>query len=513
MTLPSTDKLSNLQNLDKRDLLSVAEAVEALSEDYKYNKLNYIFPETGPFRRELYKTQMEFFEKGTEYDIRAIMGGNRTGKSFTVSYELALHLTGLYPKDWKGRRFKKPITAWVVTESGTLFRDSIQEALFGTIGNFGTGLLPKNSIVDEKGDSLSSSMPGVPGGIGRSAVKHVSGGFSNLVAKTYEMRREQFQAAKVDVVVLDEECPIDIFTEVITRTAGIGAGSQSGIVMLAFTPLKGLTDVVLGFMPGGIIPPGGSHPDTPNKWMCRLTWTDCPHLTEKGKEALLAEYMPHEREARTKGLPALGSGRVFPICEEDIIVKPFKIPEYYERAFGLDFGWNKTAAIWGARDPTTGVIYLYSEYYVGKMAPYVHANAIRSKGKWIRGICDPRGDKSSERDGSTLIEEYRNLGLDLTPGNNAVQAGIAKELNMMESGLLKVFSNLEHWLNEFRVYRYDSKEPNKIAAKQNDHLMDATKYLLSIFEYVAVSEFDVTREEYGYDDSSQSDSRNKWTGY
>jgi phage terminase large subunit-like protein len=44
---------------------------------------------------------------------------------------------------------------------------------------------------------------------------------------------------------LDEECPIDIYGECLIRTATTG-----GIIMLTFTPLEGLTDTVMQFMPG-----------------------------------------------------------------------------------------------------------------------------------------------------------------------------------------------------------------------------------------------------------------------
>jgi hypothetical protein len=40
---------------------------------------------------------------------------------------------------------------------------------------------------------------------------------------------------------------------------------------------------------------------------------------------------------------------------------------------------------------------------------------------------------------------------------------------------LFVFNSLQNWLSEFRIYRRDEK--GKIV-KQNDHLMDATRYLI-----------------------------------
>jgi len=61
--------------------------------------------------------------------------------------------------------------------------------------------------------------------------------------------------------------------------------------------------------------------------------------------------------------------------------------------------------------------------------------------------------------------------------------------------MLKFFSNLTELLDEYRVYRYDSKDPNRIARNQDDHLLDALRYGISIFEMIAVSHYDVERAE------------------
>ena len=80
---------------------------------------------------------------------------------------------------------------------------------------------------------------------------------------------------------------------------------------------------------------------------------------------MLASIPEYQREARSKGVPQLGAGAIFQISESDIVVPDFPIPDHYARALGLDVGWKKTAAVWGARDNESGVIYLYSEHYAG----------------------------------------------------------------------------------------------------------------------------------------------------
>src|ERR1017187_3284746 len=55
-------------------------------------------------------------------------------------------------------------------------------------------------------------------------------------------------------------------------------------------------------------------------------------------------------------------GIVYPKPDSAIVVKDFAIPDHWPRAYGLDVRWLTTAAIWGALDPASDVLYLYSEY-------------------------------------------------------------------------------------------------------------------------------------------------------
>ncbi len=74
-------------------------------------------------------------------------------------------------------------------------------------------------------------------------------------------------------------------------------------------------------------------------------------------------------------------------------------------------GWNRTAALWLARDPESGALYAYAEHYYAHCEPSDNARAIRARGGWIRGVIDPASRGRSQTDGSQLIEKYRELGL------------------------------------------------------------------------------------------------------
>lgn len=82
-----------------------------------------------------------------------------------------------------------------------------------------------------------------------------------------------------------------------------------------------------------------------------------------------------------RGVPQLGSG-IDPILESNIIVEDFAIPKHWLHCYAMDVGWNRTAAIWAATDPTTKITYLYSEYYQGNAEPIIHVEGIKSRGAW-----------------------------------------------------------------------------------------------------------------------------------
>lgn len=214
-----------------------------------------------------------------------------------------------------------------------------------------------------------------------------------------------------------------------------------------------------------------------SRYVVQQSWSETAHLSEKNKNDLISAYAPHERSARTEGKPQLGSGAVYPIAEEDIVIPPFKFPAWYRHAYGLDVGWNRTAGIWGAVDPETDIVYLYAEHYRGEAEPPVHAAAIKSLGDWIAGAIDPAARGRSQADGTKLLETYRSLGLHLTPADNRKQGpegGVMEVWMRLSSGRLKVFANLQNWLMEFRLYRRNEKGG---IVKDSDHLMDATRYL------------------------------------
>jgi phage terminase large subunit-like protein len=427
----------------------------------KYRKLFTYFPDEGEFKRELYPKHLAFFAAGKTHRQRLFLAANRVGKSEGAGgFELALHLTGLYPKWWKGRRFDRPIKARCSGDTSKTVRDIIQEKLLGAPSDIGSGLIPRESILG------TTAKSGVAGAIDTATVQHVSGGISRLRFQSYDQKRLAYQGDEQDVEWLDEEPPLDIYTECLMRTM-----TNNGMLMLTFTPLLGMSETVMAFLPGGKL---GEQTDG-SKFVVMATWDDVPHLDEKTKKELWDSIPPFQRDARSKGIPQLGAGAIYPVPESDFLVDDFPIPDHWARGYGLDVGWNRTSAGFHAWDRENDVVYRYSEHYRGQAEPAVHAAGIRARGEWLSGVCDPAARGRSQHDGHQLIQMYKDLGLDLETADNSVEAGIYQVWQRLSSGRYKVFRSCQNWLAEFRLYRRDEKGQ---VVKGFDHAMDDSRYFV-----------------------------------
>lgn len=210
-------------------------------------------------------------------------------------------------------------------------------------------------------------------------------------------------------------------------------------------------------------------------------WDDVPHLSEAERARLLAATPPYLRDARSRGIPALGAGAIFPMAVEDITCPAFVVPRHWPKAYGLDVGWKATAVLWGAWDRETDTIYGWAEYKRGQAEPTVHAAAVRLRGPKLQGAIDPASRGRSQKDGEQLMVTYEELGLHLAKAKNAVEAGLLEVWERFSTGRLKLFSSLTQTIGELRLYRRDDK--GKVV-KENDHLMDALRYLVMTREEI-----------------------------
>lgn len=228
------------ESISREEKLELLKLLEEKKRRSARNRIKTLYPDDGPHRRELYSKHTEFFAAGGEFNERALLGGNRSGKTLAGAYEMTCHLTGKYPRWWRGKRFEDPVEAWCAGDTARTVRDILQKELLGPPGDAaaeGTGMIPGDLI-------LSTSVKhGLADCVEAVRVKHV-GGTSNLHFKSYDQGRQAFQGTSQHVVWPDEECPIEIYTECLLRTM-----TTNGVVFMTATPLLGLTALMLSFLP------------------------------------------------------------------------------------------------------------------------------------------------------------------------------------------------------------------------------------------------------------------------
>ena len=419
-----------------------------------------------------YSKQKQFHAAGAKYRERLFMAGNQLGKTLAGAAEWAMHLTGQYPPDWGGYRYSGPIILLAGSESYELTRDGVQRLLVGPPeqeAEWGTGFIPQATIVS------TDRRQGVPNALENIAVKHVSGGTSVCQFKAYEQGRGKWQAATVHGVWFDEEPPEDVYFEGLTRT-----NVTRGRVTLTFTPLKGMSTVVARYL----------MEKDPNRNVTTMTIEDAEHYTPEQRAEIIASYPPHERDARTKGIPSLGSGKIFPIAEESIVIDPIPIPETWVRIIGVDFGYDHPfGAVACAWDRDNDVWYVTADYRESQTTPIIHAAAVKPWGDWMPVAWPHDGLQHDKGSGEQLAELYRRQGLDMLSeratfddGTNGVEAGIADMLDRMQTGRWKVFRGCTNWVDEFRLYH---RKDGKIV-KERDDVLSASRYALMMKRFAIV---------------------------
>jgi phage terminase large subunit-like protein len=397
------------------------------------------------------------------------MAGNQLGKTLAAGMETAMHLTGLYPDDWRGRRFDKPTVAWAAGVTVTSTRDNPQRILLGRPGAIGTGAIPKEHL------HPPSNSRGMADAVDSIRVKHVSGENSVLYFKTYEQGREKWQGESLDFVWFDEEPPQDIYTEGLTRTNATG-----GMTFITFTPLLGMSEVVKRFIIDKI----------PGTHFTQMGIDDAAHFTAEQRAAIIASYKPFERDARTKGIPQLGSGRVFPIDDDEIRVESFAIPAHWPQIGGIDFGWDHpSAGVRVAWDRDADTLYITATHRIREQTPVLFAASVKAWGGWLPWAWPHDGLQHDKGSGLQLATQYREQGLNLLPcratfedGTNGVEAGVMEMLDRMQTGRLKVFSHLADWFEEFNLYH----RKDGLIVKVGDDLMAATRYAMMMRRFATV---------------------------
>ena len=221
------------------------------------------------------------------------------------------------------------------------------------------------------------------------------------------------------------------------------------------------------------------------------------HLNELVMEQILSSYSPHEREMRRYGRPSIGSGLVFPVQEDKVIIEPFDIPQEWARIAAIDFGYDHpTAVVWMAWDKDEDVYYLYDCHRMSKATPQIHSGYIKTRPNWIPMVFPHDGNRKDSMGNPGLADQYRSHGINMLldnftnppalgekKGGNSIETGIMAMLQSIENDRFKVFSKLSDWFEEIRMYH---RKAGKIVLVRDD-LMSAKRYAFQSMERFGMS--------------------------
>jgi phage terminase large subunit-like protein len=463
-----------------------AEIEQAGKESRRYRRMDYWTP---------YPKQLQFIATGRHFRERGLFAGTQLGKTECAAYEFACHATGLYPPDWPGRKFPGPIKAWAVGENLKMVRDVVQKKLCGEPGSveaFGTGMIPKHLFV---GDPVLARGEG--NAYDTIQVRHKSGGISTIRFRTYQSGRVALQGETLDLVWCDEEpSEYEVYSECLARVTATG-----GMLMITFTPLRGMSEISIRYR----------EQFSPDRTFVQMGIDDIPFGGESGssggghiplalRQTIIDGYPEHEREARSKGEPMLGEGKVYKTPESSIIEdeNPMTFPLHWTWGGAMDIGidhpWAYVLMCW---DREQDVIHLVGELRMSDATVAAHVGAIRALEKRIFGkhmdfrVAWPVDAGSRDRgSGEPVKNLYKQFGLRMMDlpathsGMKGVEAtsleGGVMEIDARErSGKWRVARGMLCYLEERRLYHRKDGE----IVRLRDDVLAAARYGMMMRRY------------------------------
>lgn len=367
---------------------------EALIEELERSKLLIARLEDDELNRIQWNAKQWAFMTSHERYVY-LSGPNQIGgKTTALNGWLYYHLTGLYPKEWDGPRFKFAPYLIALSVTNEKVQETITDRLFGPYVARGTGYLP-SYLFDPKTDLVG--MPGGGKGMLKEAyVQHVSGQKSHLRIASYQRGWEALQGSTPNGIAGDEEPhPHKVFDELSARL-----NKTRGFFRIAASPTHGSTRTRKTFKrnKGGFryIP---------------YTIYDCDHISEEHKQELLEKYEDNPMaEVRLFGEAAEGEGLIFPVDHEGLKWETFDIPHHYKQIIGVDFAHTPSgyfACCKIAIDPTSDRMYYVTGMKGTGESTATHAEWLRALGGRDIPIAWPHDGGRMQGDGRALYQTFK----------------------------------------------------------------------------------------------------------
>jgi phage terminase large subunit-like protein len=454
---------------DRAKLEKIEQALQAISERKRYRSIEFYKP---------YSKQQQFHDLSMTLRERLLRAGNQTGKTFCGANEVAYHLTGEYPDWWLGRRWERPVKVWAASKTGLSTRDTVQKYLCGEAGVVsaqGSGAIPRDAVDWKNGVTTARGVADLYDTV---QVKHKSGGVSILRFKSYDQGREKWQGETLDIIWFDEEPDIDIYIEGLTRIT-----ATKGMVFVTFTPLKGQSDVILRYI----------KEPSKDRGEVVMTIDDAEHIPVEERASIIAGYPAYQREARARGEPIFGDGKIFQVPEENLKEQAHSpLPPHWTYVWGIDFGiGHPFAAVLFGWDRDADILHVVHAFKMKDAKPIAHIAAMKPYG--TIPVAWPQDGTGRESNGETVAAQYSKkdgsgnlIGLPMLAdhatfedGGLSTEAGIMQMDERMSTGKWKVAAHLNEWFEEYREYH----RVKGLIVKVRDDIMSASRIGMMMRRY------------------------------
>jgi phage terminase large subunit-like protein len=272
----------------------------------------------------------------SRHKITLVLGGNRTGKTYSGVAEAILYALG---RETYAEVPNPPNLVWYVVPTSSTYKDAVEPIL--------ETFMPWKHVVrhDRKYNEFKFDNGSV------------------LAIKSSDQRQRRLVGANVDFVVVDEPTPKVVFDELTARTI-----SSNGRVLHILTPVDEKIDTWLWVRDELYVPwQIGERKDID---VIHMPVVDedgnpaVPHLTNEQVEQMERQYPdPAVRAARMYGEFVVRGGLVFSGYDKDVnLVKRFDVPEHWHRWLVCDPQYHRFAVLYFAADER-GNYYITDEYF------------------------------------------------------------------------------------------------------------------------------------------------------
>lgn len=191
------------------------------------------------------------------------------------------------------------------------------------------------------------------------------------------------------------------------------------------------------------------------------------------------------------------AGQIYSDFDEAVhVVTPFEVPAHWPVTVGIDFGSVHTATVWLARDPATGLYYLYRESLEGDLTSREHAARALERAKEHRKVRYFGGAASEEQ----YRMDWQAGGVNvLLPPVQAVESGIDRVIGLFKTNQMFIFRNCDRTISQVIEY---SRKVNQLGEVTEDikdknayHMADALRYAVAGLELTERNQVSRSRPE------------------